>query len=425
MNRLSISICLLLLTVSAYSQTNKRADGATVHYGASSVFSHNDYPQRVPFHMAYLSEVGYVEADVFLRSSKLFVAHTKEEISDERNLEDMYLRPLRSIIRSNKGYVFPDSLKVLTLMIDIKSEAVPTLSALTALLKNYKELTSCNTLRITLSGNMPAPEKWGDYPTFINFDGRPGIAYTNGQLARVSLISDSFTKYSTWKGNGPMDESEVSKVVRVRDEAHAKGKPIRFWGTPDAGNVWANFMNLGVDIINTDHPKDAVTYVTRYVHDNFKAPAQQAEYKPTRTFSSTVTPKNVILLIGDGTGLAQIYSGYTANHGSLNMFNMGTVGLSITAASNAYITDSAAGATALATGKKTNNRYISVDSVGTRLPTIAEHLEERLSYGNSIKRGHHGRNTGMLLCASTRQRNERANRARLLVEQRGHPYWCR
>jgi len=377
MNRLSAIISVLLLSTAAYSQSNKRPDDTVIHYGPSSVFSHNDYLQPVPFHTAFLSEAGYVEADVFLRGSKLLVAHTKEDISEDYNLEEMYLRPIRAVVRRNKGNVFPDSSKVLTLMIDIKSDATATLSAIVALLKNYKELTRCTTLRITISGNMPAPEKWGDYPAFVNFDGRPGITYTREQLARLTLISESFARYSKWKGSGKIDETEASKIVAIREEIHAKGKPMRLWGAPDAVNAWATFMNLGVDIINTDHPKDAVTFVTRFAHDNFKAASQQSAYRPTRTFPFTAVPKNVILLIGDGTGLAQMYSGYTANHATLSMFNMGTVGLSITAASNAYITDSAAGATAMATGKKTNNRYISVDSVGTRLTTIAEHLEQK------------------------------------------------
>jgi alkaline phosphatase len=72
-----------------------------------------------------------------------------------------------------------------------------------------------------------------------------------------------------------------------------------------------------------------------------------------------------------------MYAGYTANRGALNMFNMGTVGLSITTASGNYITDSAAGATAISTGKKTNNRYIGVDSVGKQLTSIVELLEQR------------------------------------------------
>lgn len=71
-------------------------------------------------------------------------------------------------------------------------------------------------------------------------------------------------------------------------------------------------------------------------------------------------------MIGDGTGLAQLFSGYTANGGKLNLFGIKDIGFSLTAATDSYITDSAAGATAMATGSKTKNRFVGVDSLGKR-----------------------------------------------------------
>lgn len=349
----------------------------TLEYGPASVFSHNDYLQPVPFYGAYLSQVGFVEADVFLQQNKLMVAHTKEEVTANSLLEDMYVRPLQTCIRKNKGRVYADSSKVLTWMIDIKSEAGPALSALVAMLKKYPELAQCKTLRITVSGNMPAPDKWNQYPGYIKFDGRPGIKYSSDQLLRVPLISDSFSNYAKWDGRGSIGTDDLKKIEAVRDAVHEAGKPLRLWGTPDGSNAWSQFMSLDVDIINTDHPQDAVKFVTRFKNDNFRSAAKQSVYRPRNTFGESELPRNVILLIADGTGLAQIYSGYTANYGALNVFNMGTVGLSITNSSNAYITDSAAGATAFSTGRKTNNRYIGVDSAGVALPTIAEQLKKR------------------------------------------------
>ncbi len=41
-----------------------------------------------------------------------------------------------------------------------------------------------------------------------------------------------------------------------------------------------------------------------------------------------------------------------------------TIGLSVTCSADKLITDSAAGATAIATGHLTNNKYISVDTLG-------------------------------------------------------------
>ncbi|MCT4648644.1 MAG: alkaline phosphatase [Carboxylicivirga sp.] len=85
--------------------------------------------------------------------------------------------------------------------------------------------------------------------------------------------------------------------------------------------------------------------------------------------------KNIILLIGDGMGLNQIFAGYTANKGQLNITNMRYIGLSKTSSTNSYITDSAAGGTAIAAGRKTKNGCVGVDSMGNPLSTILELAE--------------------------------------------------
>jgi alkaline phosphatase len=53
-----------------------------------------------------------------------------------------------------------------------------------------------------------------------------------------------------------------------------------------------------------------------------------------------------------------------------------TIGLSITCSADKLITDSAAGATAIATGYLTNNKYVAVDTLGNPLYTIFEHAEK-------------------------------------------------
>lgn len=372
---------LLLLFFSflaaAEVMAQQNTDSGAEHFSSSSVFSHNDYLQQVPFYLAYLQKVGFVEADIFLRGKDLVVAHTQEEIVPGRTLDVLYLQPLQAVIARNKGHVFDDSTRVLTLMIDIKSEADATLSLLVRKLGGYPQLTACPTLRIVVSGNMPPSGLWERYPAYIYFDGRPQIPYTAGQLERVALISDSFTRYSAWNGNGKMTDSDAGKLAAVRDEVHAKGKQIRLWAAPDNRHAWMTLMKLNIDIVNTDHVQDAVTFVTHFYKRNYQVAASYPAYRPVSTFTAAAVPKNVILLIGDGTGLAQMYAGYTANRGALNIFSMGTVGLSVTTAADSYITDSAAGATAFSTGRKTNNRYIGVDSVGTRLTSIVEILEEK------------------------------------------------
>jgi alkaline phosphatase len=89
------------------------------------------------------------------------------------------------------------------------------------------------------------------------------------------------------------------------------------------------------------------------------------------------TPKNVILLIGDGMGVSQIYGGLTANRGHLNLERVKVIGFHKNQASDNYVTDSAAGATAFATGKQTYNGAIGVDSLKVPSTTLLEMAEQK------------------------------------------------
>ncbi|MDR2887203.1 MAG: alkaline phosphatase [Bacteroidales bacterium] len=82
--------------------------------------------------------------------------------------------------------------------------------------------------------------------------------------------------------------------------------------------------------------------------------------------------KNVIILIGDGMGVAQLYAGMTAAGHKLNIERFPYSGFSKTYSADNYITDSAAGGTAIATGEKTNNGMIGVSPDGTPLSSITE-----------------------------------------------------
>jgi alkaline phosphatase len=86
--------------------------------------------------------------------------------------------------------------------------------------------------------------------------------------------------------------------------------------------------------------------------------------------------KNVILMIGDGMGTAQVYAGLTAKKGKLNLERCTTTGFHKNQSADAYVTDSAAGATALACGQKTYNGAIAVDTGKLPLTTILEIAEQ-------------------------------------------------
>jgi alkaline phosphatase len=87
--------------------------------------------------------------------------------------------------------------------------------------------------------------------------------------------------------------------------------------------------------------------------------------------------KNVIFMIGDGMGLAQV-SATLVNQGyaPLNMERAQFIGLAKTYSANNRVTDSAASGTALATGVKTYNGAIGVDENKQPVETILEKAEK-------------------------------------------------
>ena len=78
-------------------------------------------------------------------------------------------------------------------------------------------------------------------------------------------------------------------------------------------------------------------------------------------------PQNIIFMIGDGMGLNHIYAAMTANYGKLNIERCSHIGFSKTYSANDYITDSAAGGTALACGVKTKNGMVGMSPDTTKL----------------------------------------------------------
>ena len=93
------------------------------------------------------------------------------------------------------------------------------------------------------------------------------------------------------------------------------------------------------------------------------------------TFVSEAKPQNVIFMIGDGMGLSHITAASIAKKSPLALELFRHIGL-VKTFSTKLITDSAASATAMATGSKTYNGAISMNIHQKKLKTILEHAEE-------------------------------------------------
>jgi len=86
--------------------------------------------------------------------------------------------------------------------------------------------------------------------------------------------------------------------------------------------------------------------------------------------------KNVIFFIGDGMGIPAVYAAMSVSKAPLNFERFPVTGFQTTYSANAYITDSGAAGTALASGSKTRNGAIGVDENGTPVYSVLAKAEE-------------------------------------------------
>jgi alkaline phosphatase len=96
------------------------------------------------------------------------------------------------------------------------------------------------------------------------------------------------------------------------------------------------------------------------------------ENEITLSGTNVRNPKNIILFIGDGMGPAEVSAAITMSSSILNIESFPYSGFSKTSSSDKYVTDSAAGGTAIASGTKTNNGMIGVGPDSTVVQSIME-----------------------------------------------------
>lgn len=281
--RLLFFITSLFITLGLYAQH-------------PAIHSHNDYEQLRPFYDAYENGIESIEADIFLSAGELFVAHDSEKIQQRSTLSNLYLEPLAKAISNNKGNVYADASKKLQLLIDLKTEAIPTLSALVNLLNKYPAIINNPNITIVISGNRPVETDYNNYPAYIFFDGRPGIVYSEAALKKVALISTGFSSPSNWAGSSPLPVEERTQLLNTISSAKKLNKPFRFWGFPDTETAWKESINLGVDYINTDRIWELKGFLKTYLLSQLQLHNESLKLMP---YNRIIKSAGTVLRFGD------------------------------------------------------------------------------------------------------------------------------
>ena len=221
--------------------------------------AHNDYEHPRPLLDALDHGFCGVEADVYLVGDELQVGHTRRDLRPGRNLEKLYLAPLRERVRANGGRVYPGGPTVY-LLIDVKTEARPTYAALDKVLARYRDVLSetrdgkfeKRAVTVVVSGNRERETITGQKLRHAGIDGRPGDLDSDVPAHLMPWVSANWTLSFRWRGDGPMSEAERKKLREYVAKAHRRGRLVRFWATPENPAVWRELLDAGVDLVNTD-----------------------------------------------------------------------------------------------------------------------------------------------------------------------------
>lgn len=218
--------------------------------------AHNDYWHERPLLDALERGFCSVEADVFLRGGDLLVGHAAHELRPERTLNAVYLDPiLRRLVAH--GRVQHDR-RPFTLLVDIKADGEEAYRVLAAQLEPLRRFLVGDdsrppALRVIVSGDRPIDALAADTRRLAGVDGRlEDLDRDDRPATLVPLVSDRWGKRFSWYGDGPMPDSERTKLRELVARAHARGQALRFWATPDAAAFWNELAAAGVDLIGCD-----------------------------------------------------------------------------------------------------------------------------------------------------------------------------
>ncbi|MFD6325481.1 phosphatidylinositol-specific phospholipase C/glycerophosphodiester phosphodiesterase family protein [Streptomyces sp. NPDC058442] len=240
--------------------------------------AHNDYAHPRPLLDALDHRFGSVEADIFLVGGQLLVAHDPEDLDPSRTLESLYLDPLAARVRAQRGSVYRGHREPLQLLVDIKTEGASTYLEPDRRLRRYRHLfTTCVDGRVlpgpvtaVVSGDRAARAPMeAQRVRHAFYDGRLTDLGGPARASLIPLISDNWTLHFTWRGVGAFPAAERQKLRDVVGSAHARGRRVRFWATPDQPGpardaLWGELAAADVDHLNTDDLAGLESFLDAY-----------------------------------------------------------------------------------------------------------------------------------------------------------------
>ncbi|GGM43393.1 hypothetical protein GCM10012275_12920 [Longimycelium tulufanense] len=205
--------------------------------------AHNDYEHQRPLFDALDRGFTSVEADIYPTFGKLYIGHYPWDVRPDRTLQSLYLEPLRQRVAANGGRVFPGWDGEFQLLVDVKDNERDGYRWLDQALRDprYADLFTRyvngavwrGPVTVVISGRQARDLVAGQNDRYAFLDGNPADLGTGVPSTLMPLVSADWNTLFRWRGVGPMPEEERARLHQYVATAHAEGKRVRFWGTPD------------------------------------------------------------------------------------------------------------------------------------------------------------------------------------------------
>lgn len=222
--------------------------------------AHNDYEHGRPLLDALDAKFDSVEADVWGDgANELGVAHDGPPFKG--SLKALYLDPLKARVEANGGSVHGDG-KPFFLWLDFKDSSaavqdtlVAQLGAYAAMLTRFeddREVPAAVTVVLT-GGSAKKALADRAAPRFWIRDSNDYAADDPMADTRWGYYAVSYWSFLSWPGDGDaMPAAQKKQLKNLIDGAHAKGRKLRIYASPDAPAYWKAARELGLDFLNAD-----------------------------------------------------------------------------------------------------------------------------------------------------------------------------
>lgn len=223
--------------------------------------AHNDYEHARPLLDALDQRFESVEADLWLdgNGNDLGVSHGGAPFKG--TLRSLYLDPLAERVAANGGSVHGDG-KPFFLWIDLKDGSRVLQDVLATQLSGYEFLTQFDdagelqhgAVTVLLTGDdaakkalaaRAAPRRWARDSNSYSADDPAA----DGQWVTYAV---NYYAFFTWDGTGAQPAAQQRQLQNLVDGAHAKGRTLRIFSSPDVSGWWLAARDAHVDFINTD-----------------------------------------------------------------------------------------------------------------------------------------------------------------------------